>query len=777
MRRVILCLFGILFVSMLSAQQNANYALADKFSNLSRKQLTNNSLSLYPTFLPESDKFWYSFRTEEGIRYYLVDPDKREKRLLFDNEQLLAQIAEMTRKPYAAKELSLNQLKFDKSGRSFTFQLDNVKYRYHLNSRKVEKMDSVKYEGGIYSWMKYAPDSSAIVFAKNHNLYVMGNRVKGGDTTQVQLTVDGMKYYSYCSDEEAVDTVESESVAVWMKDSRKIYAIREDERNVKDFFLVDFTVDTRPQLKSYKYAMPGDQALGQSELVVIDTKTKRITPIDTRRWQDQYLSVLYTSKDSKRIYFERRNRHFNEQEICVADVETGKSKVLIHEVDKPFMDYKMAAVHILNDGKDILYRSERSGWGHYYLYDGEGNLKRQVTSGSWVAGPMVEIDTARRDIYFYGLGKEEGIDPYYYVLYRVNLDRPESIRRLTDENATHSVNFSKSFRYFVDTYGRVDLVPEIFLRDAEGRKIMELEKPDMRRLYEMGWKAPERFKVKAADGVTDLYGVMFKPYDFDSTRVYPIISVVYPGPHYEYVPTQFAVEHDNMNRLSQLGFVVIAVGHRGGTPMRGKYYHTYSAGRLRDYPLADDKCAIEQLADRYPFIDRTKVGIMGHSGGGFMSTAALLTYPDFYSAAVSCSGNHDNTIYNQWWGETHHGVKEEKKTIKDSINGDREESTFSFRVPTNMQLAERYKGGLLLVHGMMDDNVHPAHTLRMAHALIQANKNFDMLFLPCEDHGYGGEAEVFFERKMWFHFAKHLLGDTAADKFYEIEQYRENGIE
>lgn len=759
---------------MISAQQKANYKLAEKFSNLSFGKLGNNSMSIYPEFILDSDKFCYSFTTDEGKKYYVVDPAKKEKRLLFDMEKLVAQISEDTREAYNGKDFFLNGMKFEKGGKSFVFDFGKNKYRYHLDTEKVEKYDTVVKGEPLYSWMKYSPDSNYIVFAKKHNLYIMGNKKKGRDTTHIQLTTDGMKDYSYAREEDA-DTLETESIAVWMKDSKKVFAVRDDERKVKDLFVINALATPRPELKTYKYAMPGDKELGQSELVVIDIETKEQTKINTDRWQDQYLSVLFTNKNADKIYFERKTRAFDEQEICVADLNTGETKTLIHEVDKPFLDYKMTNVSFLNDGKDIIYRSERTGWGHFYLYDGEGKLKNAITSGPWVAGPIVDIDTVGRTLYFYGMGREKEIDPYYYVVYKVNIDKPGSLQRLTTENATHNAHFSKSFKYFVNTYSRVDLPPKFFLKDAKGKIIMELEKPDLRRVYEMGWKAPERFKVKAADGITDLYGVMWKPFDFDSTKTYPIISSVYPGPHYEYVPTQFSVEHDNITRLSQLGFIVITVGHRGGSPMRGKFYHTYSHGKLRDYPLADDKYAIEQLAHRYPFINGTKVGIFGHSGGGFMSTAALLTYPDFYSAAVSAAGNHDNSIYNQWWGETHHGVKEEKKTIKDSVNGDREESTFKFSVPNNMQLVKNYKGGLLLVHGAVDDNVHPANTLRVVDAMIKAGKNFDMIILPDADHGFGGAAETFFERKMWFHFAKYLLGDSSADYFYEVEQYKKRG--
>ena len=294
--------------------------------------------------------------------------------------------------------------------------------------------------------------------------------------------------------------------------------------------------------------------------------------------------------------------------------------------------------------------------------------------------------------------------------------------------------------------------------------------------------------MKAADGITDLYGYMWKPADFDSTKRYPIISYVYPGPQTEAIPLEFSVSTGfNNAALAQVGFIVVTFGHRGGSPLRDRWYHTYGYGNLRDYPLADDKHGIEQLADRYSFIDGSKVGIFGHSGGGFMSTAAICTYPDFYTAAVSSAGNHDNNIYNIWWGETHHGIKEgkakatDKKDAKvtkvpkisvDSMNSEMEDVKFEKpQIPTNIELAKNLKGHLLLVAGDADNNVHPANTFRMADALIKAGKNFDMIILPGQNHAYRGISLDFFKRKIWFHFAKHLLGDYSTEQFTEIDEY------
>ncbi|MCR9013140.1 S9 family peptidase [Gabonibacter chumensis] len=771
MRSILICILlsGIVFCS--TAQQKANYELAERFRSLTRVPIVKNSLEIRPRYINNTDRFWYDFRTEEGNRYYLVDPSKKSKRLLFDNAELLMKISEITRKAYSDKELDIN-FEFAPDGKTIYFNFDRNNFAYNTETKVLKTEEKAR---GYYSsspyWMYYCADSSYMLFAKRHNLYVVGNAEKGKDTTEVQLTKDGERYYTFNREDEGEIDDRFGCSAKWFKQGHKFYAIREDSRLVKELWLVDALAEPRPKLKTYKAELAGDEHVIQYELLIGDADKGEVKKIDISRWKDQYIDVLYTSNDGKRLYFQRYKRTWDECEICCVDTENGEVKVLIHEVDKPYLDYQMRSISFLNDGKEILFRSERSGWGHYYLYDENGNLKNQVTSGAWVAGPIMKIDTVKRQIYFIGLGKEANVDPYYYVLYRADIDKTNAITLLTPENATHDISLSPSCNYFTDSYSRVDMEPVNVVRDRKGRVIMELEKPDLRRLYELGWKKPERFKVKAADGVTDLYGTMWKPADFDSTKCYPIISSVYPGPFFEYVQTRFTLNDDLNTRLAQVGFIVISVGHRGGTPMRGKFYHTYGYGNQRDYPLADDKYVIEQLADRHAYINGKKVGIFGHSGGGFMSTAALLTYPDFYSAAVSSAGNHDNNIYNKGFVEIHYGVKENKKIVKDSVNGDREEITFTTKSKSNAELAKNYKGGLLIVTGDMDKTVHPSHTLRVVDALIKAGKNFDMLVLPGNTHGFSGEAEDFFERKLWFHFAKHLLEDDSADYEGDINYF------
>ena len=767
----ILILLSLLLLALGGdAQQKANYKLAEKLRNVSLGSLIGKySMNVFPKQINDTDKFWFEFTTEEGKNFYFVDPAKGEKRLLFENADIAQGVSQITRKAYNEKDLRIFDMAFSKDLTKMTFSMDGH-YEFDFKTKKVravEKDRSEEDDEVIYSWMTFSPDRKYILYAKDHNLYIRGNKAKGIDTTEIQLTTDGEKYYSFARNSEDDRKDEAETNARWFKDSKHIYVVREDSRKLKDMFVIN-SLTKRPTLEKYRYEMPGEKDLCQYELWIINIEKKTANRVPADKWTDQYIQVLQPGEKGDKLFFQRFKRTWDEVDICVVNTETLEVKELIHEVDKPYRDYHMQNTVILNDGKDILFRSERTGWGHYYHYDGEGRLKNVITSGPWVAGQVAAIDTVGRTIYLYGFGREKGVDPYYYMLYKASIDK-EGVTLLTPENAQHGASFLSSKRYFVDTYSRVDMEPKIVLKNNQGKVIMELAKPDTRRLKELGWRAPERFTVKAADGLTDIYGIMWKPADFDPNKKYPIISSVYPGPFFEYVNTSFRVDDSYNMRLAQLGFIVVSMGHRGGSPMRGKFYHRYGYGKLRDYPLADDKYAIEQLADRYAYIDLSKVGIFGHSGGGFMSTAALCTYPDFYTAAVSSAGNHDNNIFNRGWSEIYHGVKEAVKTVKGKDGQDSTVYTYSCKVPTNMELAKRLKGHLLLVTGDMDKNVHPANTLRMVDALIKAKKNFEMIVLPGNGHGFGGKADAFFERKLWYHFAKYLLGDESTMEDVELQ--------
>jgi dipeptidyl aminopeptidase/acylaminoacyl peptidase len=448
------------------------------------------------------------------------------------------------------------------------------------------------------------------------------------------------------------------------------------------------------------------------------------------------------------MYFRRNSRDLHRVDVCVADTATGEVKTLIEERLNTYIETQ--PLWALGNGKEFIHWSERDGWGHYYLFGADGTLKNRITTGEFVTGPITWVDEKLRVMYFTANGREAGEDPYFTHTYRVNLDGT-GLKLLDPGNASRTSVMSDSGRYFINTYSQVNTAPRSELFDALGGKIADLETTDVTALTEAGFKFPEPFRVKADDGVTDLFGVMYKPFDFDASKRYPIIAFVYPGPQTESVTKTFSPRSANV-ALANMGFIVIEVGNRGGHPQRSKWYHNYGYGNLRDYGLADKKAAIEQLARKNPWIDMNLVGIYGHSGGGFMSTAAMLVYPDFFKVAVSSSGNHENNVYNRAWSEKHHGVKE--VTDKDG------KVKFEYSIDRNSELAKNLKGHLFLVTGDQDDNVHPAGTLRMADALIKAHKRFDFFIMTGQRHGYGPMTDYFF----WLrgdYFSKHLLGRSS----------------
>ena len=658
-------------------------------------------------------------------------------------------------------------------------------FAYELASGKLALIEDYKVPDKRPRWASVSPDEKTVIFARGENLFMMDAesfklaQKKADDKAvkEVQLTTDGEEHYSYAralTDEDKKEFQKDEKdrkdfrapagMVVWSKDSKKIALVRSDERKVADLWVINSLADPRPTLETYRYEMPGEENQPQPEILVLDLASKAKVKVKADKFKDPTFDIFtaprraldrekefpppaqWLADGSDKLYFGRQSRDLHGFDVCVADTATGEVKVLIEERLNTYVEAQDP--WLLGGGKEMIWWSERDGWGHYYLYDGDGKLKAQLTSGEFVGQGIARVDEKARVLYFLACGREPGEDPYYSHLYRVGLDG-SGLRPIDKGDASHQPSMNDSARFFVDTYSRVDAAPKSELRDAAGNLLLELEATDVTALLAAGFKYPEPFKVKADDGVTDLYGVMYKPFDFDSNAQYPIIAYVYPGPQTESVSKTFVPRSQSQN-LAQLGFIVIEVGNRGGHPSRSKWYHNYGYGNLRDYGLADKKRAIEQLAALHPYIDIDRVGIYGHSGGGFMSTAAMLVYPDFFKVAVSSSGNHENNVYNRWWSEKHHGVKE--ITDKDGA------VKFEYAIEKNSEIAKNLKGRLLITTGDIDNNVHPANTLRLAAALIKANKRFDFFVFPGQRHGYGDMGDYWF----WFradYFAKWLLGD------------------
>lgn len=799
-----------------------NYRLAEKFSSENIAKMVH-STSVQPKWLENGERFWYQYKTSEGSRYYLVDPIKKSKTQLFDPVLMAKWLSEITRDPYTSKHLPKFDFEFVKNESAIRFRVesnemvkveeDKVKkdsseikkkskkpkmekkvyhLEYVLGGNGLRILDNNKKEKTNKSWANIAPDSSIVLFSKNHNMFWMDkeNYLKAvkdeKDSTIVehQWTKDGVENFGYGgsgrgknNEELKKEKDDRKSIrGFWSHDSKKFVYEKSDSRHIGDLWVINSVKKGRPKLETYKYHMAGEQEFYKRSLEVFDISNKSKIEVELDSTVQQTISILahkYAKNDpakhkprmllSKKgkIYFNTVSRDRKRLDVHVADVESGAVKTLIEEHSNTYIEHRGKEMRLFNNESEILFWSERDGWGHYYLYDAQGNLKQQVTNGEFHVHNFQGIDEGTRTVYFTANGVNKNIDPYYEHLYKINLNG-SGMKSLNSGNFNSSTNLSESKKFFISNFSRVNTAPKSELRSNSGAKILDLEEADLSQLFAAGYKFPEPFKMKADDGITDIYGVMYKPFDMDSTKVYPMLQYVYPGPQTEAVNKSFSVRMNRTDRMAQVGFVVVTLGNRGGHPARSKWYHTYGYGNLRDYGLADKKYVAEQLADKHSFIDIDKVGIFGHSGGGFMSTAAMLVYPDFFKAAVSSSGNHDNTIYNSWWSETHHGIKEEKSE-DGSIK-------YEYMIDNNQSLVDNLKGHLMLTTGDVDNNVHPGGTIRMVDALIKANKRFDYKVLPGQRHGYGKMTEYFFWMKADY-FSEHLLG-TKPDGVDYVEMNR-----
>jgi len=837
--------------SIPSKPMKANYELAARWTSSKVAKLVFD-MAVTPHWLADGNRFWYSYETSAGRKFYVVDPVKKTKTFVFDAVKLAASLTTATGLPYDSQHLPITTIRYVKNDGSLQFEINVPKDAIIPGEKKTavtastdanaqqnddadEDRDTPQQQGGRGgiaeapapsrtqkqlafeyeltagkltlldekpprkpAWASISPDGKTVVFARNYNLYMMDDanyakalkdpKDKDKSIVETEITKDGEEYFGYGGrgmggqqqeqqqqqqenngeqqNEEQLRRQRSAANISWAKDSRKFAVVRSDTRKVKPLWVINSLANPRPTLETYKYEMPGDPDYPQAHLEVFEvaSKARLDMKVDLSGFKDQRVRIEsdrasnYDREHEKgentwagtagsdKLYFTRLSRDEHRLDLCVADTATGEVKPVVPERMNVYIEEK--PVRFLGGGSELLWWSERDGWGHYYLYSADGTLKNQVDNGEFVAEDISYIDEKARQIYMTASGREDGENPYFMHNYRVNLDG-SGIKLLDPGDASHAVVVADNGKYFVDNSSRVNTVPQSILYDSQGAADMPLEKVDVGALMAAGYKFPEPFTVKADDGITDIYGVMYKPFDFDPNRKYPIIEYVYPGPQTESVTQTFSPRQANV-ALANLGFIVVEVGNRGGNPHRSKWYHTYGYGNLRDYGLADKKAAVEQLAARYSWIDIDRVGITGHSGGGFMSTAAMLVYPDFFKVAVSESGNHENNIYNAPWSEKHHGVKE--VTDKDG------KVTFEYSIDKNSEIARNLKGHLLISTGDIDNNVHPGNTLRLADALIKANKRFDFVILPGQRHGYGPEAEYF----SWIradYFCKYLLGD------------------
>ena len=773
-----------------------NYELAERFSAKRIGQMVF-STSVRPVWFRNGDKFLYAWKTSDGTQYYIADPKAGKTEPVFDMDKLAMQITEIMRDPFDAKHLPISNISIDPENDGFLkFDIKSTKektdttgkatgekltyhFRYEIAGKKLT-YDTADKKEKYPDWANVSPDGLTGVYMKNSNLFYMDtlNLRKAAedpkDSTLVEhrITSDGYKDFCYginnYSGNTETDTTKRvfPSELVWSPDSRHIAVMRWDMAPLKDFWVINSLTQPRPTLETYKYQMPGEPG-PKGHLYVFSTSDWTSRQVKINAFKDQDLIIqpdvrttddqfdeFYGSRwlgDDNGFYLTRMSRDLKRMDICYVGVDSDSTRTVISERMNTYVESRQT--RLLDGGRKLIHWSERNGWANLYLYNADGTLIRNLTEGAYHVDDVLAVNEKEGYVLFRACGKEKGENPYQMHVYRVSLQGGEP-KMLDIPDMNIDAIASDDGKYFIANYSRVDYKPASALFDATGKKVCDLGEADFSLLFAAGYKFPERFKVKAADGITDLYGAIYKPFDFDSTKVYPICDYVYPGPQVEANNISWSRGFTRTDRLAQLGFIVITVGNRGGHPDRSKWYHNYGYGNLRDYGLEDQKYAIQQLGARYSWIDLNRVGIHGHSGGGFMSTAAMLKYPDFFKAAVSCAGNHDNSIYNRWWSEQHHGITEKVEA------GD---TTFVYSIETNPEIASNLKGHLMLVHGDIDNNVHPANTIRVVNALIRANKRFDMLILPGQRHGFGDMNEYFFWR-MADYYCEWLMGSSKRDE-------------
>ena len=758
-----------LLLGVVSTAQGQDYPRAEQF-------LTWNALrnvyhdQVVLNWYRDSTRFWYRVNTREGFQFVTVNPATGTRAPLFDNARLAAALSIAADTALSPGKLPFATVAFDQDGRdegALRLRIGTRGFRCELAGYRCAKADTLP---NLTRFVR-SPDEKWEALSSGGNLWI--RPVAGGDS--VQLTTDGTPDYAYGTTAAAPTQIRlkipSRPTIIWSPDSKRLAVERYDERKVGRFHLISMT-STRPVEYSYPYALPGDSTVTMSEWYIADVALKSVTRVKA---DPQPRMSLYSfggpglqwSPAGDRVFFTSVNRGPKRVQLISADPATGESKILLAD---SAATYVIGSIDLLSGGGpnwrvltngDIVWFAERDGFAHLYRHGPDGRARNQITTGPWTIGTILWVDEKLGRVYFTARGREAGRHPDYLNFYSVGLDG-SGLALISSEDGHHEVVAAPAGRFFIDTYSTVSKPPVILLRGSDGRAPVELERADIKDLLATGWQPGEIFTAKARDGTTDIWGVIWKPSHFDSTRKYPVIDHIYPGPLISpaikgFFPTRAPFTYSmagQVQALAELGFIVVSIDALGNTG-RAKALYTSWYGNMGDNGIPDHLAAIKQLAVRMPHMDLDRVGIYGHSGGGFSSTDAILRYPDFYKVAVSTAGNHDNRTYYHGWGERFQGL-----LTRDTVN-----KTDNYAAAANKTYAGQLRGKLFLMHGDMDDNVHPASTIALVDALIKANKSFDLLVVPDANHDMTQIPYVI--RRTWDYFVQNLLG-VAPPRDYQI---------
>jgi dipeptidyl aminopeptidase/acylaminoacyl peptidase len=754
----------------------SDYAAAEKFMSYNINSLAYKGV-VHAQWL-DDDRFWYRDANENGVTYMLVDPAKGTRAAAFDQVKLAAALSAASNNSIKndPAHLGFSELAFSDGDHKLTANISGNTYRCDLaaqpetckrlapavNATLVQEPD----RGDKEPPPTLSPDKKLGGFIRDWNLWVR-DMATGAET---QLTTDGVKDYGYATDNAGWQHSDR-AILLWSPNSDKIATFQQDQRKTGEMYLVPVT-NGHPKLQAWKYPLVGDANVTMIERVVIDVATKKLVRL--KMPPDQHRSTLCDdvachgptwddvewSPDEAHLAFVSTSRDHKQEWLRVADTATGDVREVMNETAPKFFESGNEKInwHYLPASNEILWFSERDDWGNLYLYDlSTGQLKNPITHGPGNVTEVLRVDEKTRTIYFVGVGKEAGRDPYFQHFYSVHSDG-SGLKLLTPENADHGIKVSSDGRYFVDSYSTPTEPATTVVRSSDGKVVMEMGKQDISKLLATGWVPPTPIKVKARDGKTDLYGLMFKPSHLDASTKYPIVNLVYPGPQTGSCGSrEFRASHGDMQALAELGFVVVCIDGMG-TPWRSKTFHEAYYGDMGDNTIPDQVSGMKDLAAQYSFIDIDRAGMYGHSGGGNATAAALFHYPDFFKVGIAESGNHDERDYEDDWAEKWAGLE-----VKNP------DGTSNYDSQANQNFAKNLKGHLLLAHGTMDDNVPPNQTLLVVEALIKANKDFDLLLFPNAAHGYG-PATQYMTRRRWDYFVRYLAGATPPHE-YEMKPF------
>ncbi|NYF50176.1 S9 family peptidase [Tunturiibacter gelidoferens] len=750
-----------------------DYARAEKFMGYNVSSLVYHGVAR-PMWMGDG-RFWYRDNGPDGITFMVVDPVKGTKVPGFDQAKLAAALTKATdgKMKADAQHLVISEIEFSDGDKTVVVGNGSRKFRCDLSGVGVcteviapgAKASHGEQANGAHG--ELSPDKTKAAFIRDWNLWV--REVATGKETQ--LTTDGVKDYGYATDN-AGWTMSDNPILVWSPDGKKIATFQQDQRKTGEMYMVPVT-NGHPELKAWKYPLVGDTDVTMIERVIIDVGKAKV--IRLKMPPDQHRSTLCDdvscrggsgwddvqwSDDGEQLMFVSTSRDHKQEWVRIADAASGEVLGVMSETASKFFESGNGKVNwkYLSKTNELLWFSERDGWGQMYLYDAAtGSLKNKITRGDGNVTQVLHVDEKTRTIYFLAVAKEAGRDPYFSHFYSVKFTGKD-MKLLTPENADHAVTVSQDGRYFVDVYSTATEPQTTVVRDESGKVVVEVAKQDISKLVAAGWVAPEPIVVKARDGKTDLYGYMFKPTNLDASKKYPIVNHVYPGPQTGSCGGRgFAAAHGDMQSLAELGFVVVCIDGMG-TSFRSKAFHEFYFGDLGDNTIPDQVAGMKELAAKYPWIDIDKAGMYGHSGGGNATAAAMFHYPDFFKVGIAESGNHDQRDYEDDWAEKWNGL-----LVKNA------DGTTNYDSQANQSVAKNLKGKLLLAHGSMDNNVPLNNTLLVVDALIRANKDFDLLIIPNVAHGYG-EASQYMTRRRWDYFVKNLAGDVPPHE-YEMKSY------